>query len=403
MNTIKNHFGKLTLGVVLIAGAIFGSLHFAHAKSGGEPAQAASSMPAVPVKVRTVSEEKVRVWSEFSGRLHAVDFAEIRPEVSGRITEVRIEDGQSVKEGEILFIIDPRPYEAAVARAEANLASARNKEDLAKIDQARVDSIKGTGAMAQREVDQIESANRVATSDKAVAEAELLQARVDLDHAYVKAPISGRISRAEITVGNLVQSGPTAPVLTSIVSENGIYADFEVDEQTYMETIRNAANGNEQEQQIPVQLVVAGDKGHVYEGRIHSFDNRIDVTSGTIRARAKFVNTDQALVPGMFVSVRLAGSQEQSAVLVPERAIGSDQSKKFVYVVGTEGRAAYREIELGRQMEGQRVVSKGLQAGDRVIVDGIQHVRPSAPVEPTELAETKKVRDSDEGHSVAQK
>jgi multidrug efflux system membrane fusion protein len=402
MTAIRNHFGKVILGVLLVGGIAAGvALQHARGDSAGG-ASAPAAPPAVPVKVRTVSEEKVRMWSEFSGRLHAVDFAEIRPEVSGRITEVRIEDGQSVKAGDILFVIDPEPYAAAVARAEANLKSAVTKQELARLDQTRVDGLKGTGAMSQRDIDQIENANRVADSSLALAEAELKQARIDLDHAYVKAPISGRVSRAEITLGNVVQSGPTAPVLTSIVSQDGIYADFEVDEQTYMATIRNAANGNEQERQIPVRLVVQGDKGQVYEGFIHSFDNRIDVASGTIRARARFENADGALVPGMFVSVRLAGSQDQSAVLVPERAIGSDQSKKFVYVVGGDGKAAYREIELGRQLDGQRVVSKGLQAGEKVIVDGIQHVRPSAPVTPTELAR-ETPSDSGGGHAVAQK
>ena len=220
----------------------------------------------------------------------------------------------------------------------------------------------------------------MAASTLEADQAALKAAQLDLEHAYVKAPISGRASRDEITIGNLVQSGPGAPVLTSIASQDGIYADFEVDEQTYMETIRDTASGNAQEQTIPVQLVVPGDQGHVYKGFIESFDNRIDSASGTIRARARFANEDSALVPGMFVSVRLASSQEQSVILVPERAIGSDQSKKFVYIVTDAGKVAYREVTLGKSIREQRVVEQGLQAGDRVIVDGVQHVRPDAPV-----------------------
>ena len=182
------------------------------------------------------------------------------------------------------------------------------------------------------------------------AQADLKTAQVDVDHAYVKAPISGRVSRAELTVGNLVQSGAGAPLLTSIVSENGIYADFEVDEQTYLETIRDAANGNAQEARIPVEVVTPGDAGRSYKGFVQNFDNRLDAASGTIRARARFPNADGALVPGMFVSVRLASSRERDLLVIPDRAIGFDQSKKFVFVVSHANKALYREVELGHEL-----------------------------------------------------
>ena len=351
---------------------------------GSHAAPKAAAAAPFPVVVQTVAEKKLRLWSDFSGRLHAVDSAEIRPQVAGKITEVRFEDGQAVKAGDILFVIDPRPYEAAVAQAEARVASAKADFEFSKADHQRATGLLASHAIAQREFDQADNAHGVAVSTLAAAEAELQTARLNLDYAYVKAPIAGRVSRAEITVGNLVQSTPNAPLLTTIVSEDGIYADFEVDEQTYMETIRDAAAGNAQEHLVPVRLVVPGDRGHVYEGFIESFDNRIDSASGTIRARAKFANADQALVPGMFVTVRLAGSQEHTALLIPERAIAADQSKKFVFVVDASGKVAYRAIELGRAVREQRVVEKGLQPGDRVIVDGIQHVRPGAAVAATE-------------------
>jgi len=183
-----------------------------------------------------------------------------------------------------------------------------------------------------------------------------------------------------------VQPGPGAPLLTTIVSNHSIYADFEVDEQTYIETIRDYANGRDGERRIPVQLSLHGDKKRVYDGNIYTFDNRIDAASGTIRARAKFDNSDGALVPGMFVSVRLANGREHPELLIPDRAVGFDQSKKFVYVVGDGNKVAYREVELGKQVQSQRVALKGVRPGDRVIVDGVQRVRPELVVEATESA-----------------
>jgi multidrug efflux system membrane fusion protein len=300
--------------------------------------------------------------------------------VSGRITEVMFEDGQTVKAGDVLFVIDPRPYEAAVARAEANLASAKTNAAFAKVDRDRAAALVGSQTLTQREFDQRNNASRVADAAVQTAEAELTRARLDLEHAHVVAPISGRVSRPEITVGNLLQAGPGAPLLTTIVSNDTIYAGFEVDEQTYIESVRGTANERNQERRIPVQLTLPGDKGHVYRGTIYSFDNRIDPASGTIRARAKFDNADGALLPGMFVTVKLAEGAEREELLIPERALGFDQSKKFVYVVGADNKVAYREVELGKQVQSRRVVLRGVQAGDRVVVDGVQRLRPNTVV-----------------------
>ncbi len=351
-----------------------------------EPTPAVAQAPAIPVSVETVTPRNVRIWSAFSGRLQAVDFAQIRPEVSGRITEVRFQDGQTVKAGDVLFVIDARPYDAAVARAEANLASARTSQDLAKMELDRAVNLLKTQDVAQTIHDQRANAYRVAQAGVQAALAELKQARVDLDHAYVKAPISGRVARAEITLGNLVQAGANAPILTSVVSKDGIYADFVVDEQTYLKTIRSVADTADKERTIPVELSVPGDEAHPSRGTIHSFDNRIDTASGTIRARARFDNADGSLTPGMFVQVKLASANDAQVLLVPERAIGNDQSKKFVFVVGADNKVAYREVALGQQVEGRRVVLSGIEAGERVITDGLQHVRPSAIVQAKEAA-----------------
>lgn len=341
-----------------------------------------AAMPPVAVDVQTVAAQNVQVWTSFSGRMRAVDYAEIRPEVSGRIVDIRFQDGQIVKAGDTIIVIDPSPYEAAVARAEADLASAKTNAAFAKTEMDRADGMVKTQAIAQRVVDERANANRVAQAAVKSADAALRRAKLDLDHAYVKAPIGGLISRAEITTGNLVQTGPGAPVLTTIVSNNGIYADFEVDEQTYMKSVHSNASTNDKQQQIPVEITAPGDS--VYRGTIYSFDNHIDPASGTIRARAKFANADGSLMPGMFVSVRLASSSGDKAILIPERAIGSDQSKKFVFVVTPDNKVAYQEVTLGEATGGQRIVTSGLEPGARVIVDGLQHVKPDMVVEPHE-------------------
>ena len=352
--------------------------------SGDAKAAAPATPPAVPVTVRTLAPQRVRVWTEFSGRLHAVDSAQIRPEVGGRITEVRFEDGQMVKAGDILFVIDPRPYDAAVARAKAGVATAQANASLAKIELDRAAGMLKAQAVAQTTYDGRANEYRVANAAIDSAEAVLRQAEIDLDHAYVKAPISGRASHVEITLGNLVQPGPNAPVLTTIVANDSVYADFEVDELTYVEAIRSVAKGREAEQRIPVRLTLIGDGDRVYSGHIYSFDNRLDTATGTIRARAKFDNADGSLVPGMFVSVRLAEATDREALLIPDRAVSFDQSKKFVYVVGPDNKVTYREVELGKPVHAERIALKGVEAGDRVIVDGVQHVRPNAVVAPTE-------------------
>lgn len=384
-STIKKRV-ILVSGAALVAvwGGVFAFQEFSVASA--QPA-APVATPTVPVGVETVNAGDVRVWSQFSGRLNAVDYAEIKPEVSGRITDVRFKDGQPVKAGEILFVIDPRPFEAALAKAEANLASATTNAGFAQTEFDRAATLVKSQAIAQRIYDERANAKRVADATVDGAEAELLQAKVDIDHAYVKAPIGGRISRPEITLGNLVQSGPNAPLLTSIVSNDGIYADFEVDEQTYVQSIRAEADTEAKERRLPVTVTVQGDSERTYKGTIYSFDNRINPASGTIRARARIENKDGSLVPGMFVSVKIGSGMRSQALLIPERAIGNDQNKKFIYVVGGDNKVAYREVALGQKVGGERIVLSGLHVGERVIVDGLQHVAPDVMVHATEETE----------------
>ncbi len=349
-----------------------------HAAASMKPDPAAQA--AVPVTVAAIDAKPMRIWSEFSGRMTAVDSAGIRPEVNGRITEIRFKDGQEVHAGDILFVIDPRPYEAAVAKAKAALATAQTNARLARTELDRATKLLNLQAVAHDYYDQRANADGVAQAAIQSAQAALVQAKLDVDHAYVKAPISGRVGRAEITVGNLLQTSPTAPLLTTIVSDDGIYADFDVDEQTYMQSVRTYAKSADQEQKIPVELTVQGDSDHLYKGTIESFDNKIDTGTGTIRARARFANADGSLVPGMFVSVKLAGAADSKVLLVPEDAVGNDQSKRFVFVVGADHKAAFREVVLGQNVNGRRVVVSGLRVGEHIIVDGLQKVQPGVVV-----------------------
>jgi len=376
---------KTVILVVIISIVSFSAWELSHYDAAHAKQNAPASF-SVPVSVITIQEKPIRTWSEFSGRTQAVDYAQIRPEVSGRITEIRFEDGQTVKVGDVLLVIDPREYEAAVNKAQADVDSALTNAKFAKTQFDRAQGLVKAQAIAQEIYDERANANRMAQATLEGAQATLDNAKVDLDRAYVKAPISGRVSRPEITIGNLVNAGPTAPILTSIVSNDGIYADFEVDEQTYLQSIRTHSQHLEQEKKIPVELTLEGDNGRTYSGMIYSFDNRIDPSSGTIRARAKFANTDGSLVPGMFVSIKLSSSYEFNGILIPEIAVSNDQNKKYVYVVNEDNKVAYRQLELGQQVNGQRIVIAGLKVGEKVIVNGLQHVRPDSTVVPQDIS-----------------
>ena len=293
----------------------------------------AQEAPAAPVALSVTAVRAktvpVQIWSEYSSRLEAVDFAEIRPQVSGTITEVLFEDGQAVEKGDVLFVIDPRPYEAAVAQAKAELSSARNQASFASKQLKRAQGLINSAAISERLLDQRKNDANVSYASVKVAEARLLQAEIDLDRASVKAPISGHVSRAEITRGNLVEAGGNAPVLTFIVSNNGIYAAFDVDEQTYLNHIRTVKDSNQAKaDKIPVRMTL-GNGGQRFEGFVHSFDNRIDAASGTIRARAYFENKDGMLLPGMFGSVQIGSAKPQNHILISETAIGTNQDRKF--------------------------------------------------------------------------
>jgi len=376
---------RRTAIVVLLVGVASVALGAGVIAKNGYEARAGTvptGLGGVAVTVVRLETQAVSPFAEFSGRINAVDYAEIRPQVSGRITEIRFHDGEHVNAGDVLLVIDPRPYQAAVDKAQADLQTAMNNAKFAKVERDRGSQLVKSNYLSQETFDQRTNADEVAKAAVQSAQAALETAQINLDYAYVKAPISGRVSRAEITLGNLVGApGSQPPVLTSIVSDNGVYADFEVDEQTYLGNVRNYGQSHEEQQKIPVDVVVRGGD-HVYRGHIYSFDNRIDSGSGSIRARARFDNADGSLIPGMFVSVRMGSGAIDDALLVPESAIGNDQSKRFVFVVGDGNKAEYRTVELGPQIDGNRVIRTGLKVGDRVILDRLQRLAPGAPVVP---------------------
>lgn len=367
-----------TAAIVAIAAGGYGLSTIGSA--GADEAVAQAEPQLTPVTVENVHSQSVRLWNNFSGRLSAVEEVQLRPQVSGAIVDIRFEDGQIVKQGDILAVIDPRTYKAAVDEAKAELAAARQTLALAAKEKARAEKLVANGTVSKRVFDERVSAEQVAQSQVNRALAQLELAEIEFDHAFVKAPIDGRVSRVELTVGNQVNAGPNAPVLTTIVSTGKIYADFDLDEQTYFASIYDASKIGDVAPQIPVRMTVAG--GETISGFVHSFDNRIDTRTGTIRTRALFENSNGALLPGSFASLQLGTPTEKQVILISPDAISTDQDRKFVYVVQSDNTVAYRQVTLGGEVDGRRIVTSGLEPGDMVIVNGIMKVRPGMPVAP---------------------
>ena len=339
-------------------------------------ANAPAAAPAgPPVTAAVVIEKSVNETQEFSGRLEAVDSVDIRSRVGGFITQVNFKPGSLVKKGDLLFVIDPRPFQAEAARAEAAAVSARAKADLAKLELVRAERLLADKAIAQREYDEKASGLKELDANARAAAATLEAARLNVGFTQVHAPISGRVSKAEVTVGNLVDG---AVVLTSVVSNNPIYASFDGDEDTYLRVGSLSHKG----EAVSVKVGLANEAGYPHEGKLEFVDNRLDANTGSVRMRATFKNDDNALVPGLFARVQLSGGEAagKKAILISDRAVGTDQNRKFVYVVGAAGKAEYRAVVLGPNVDGLRVVRQGIKPGEKIIVNGLQRVQPGAPV-----------------------
>lgn len=346
------------------------------------PPAAAAAPPPPEVDVAPVVARTITDWQSYSGRLEAVERVEVRPQVSGAITAVHFRNGALVKQGDVLFTIDPRPHAAAVAKAEAEVAAAQSAVRFTAADLDRAQRLVQSSAVSRQTLDEKDSAARQAAANLKAAQAALDLARIDLEHTQVTAPIAGRVSRAEVTVGNVVAAGAAAAPLTTLVSVSPIYAAFDVDEQTYLRHIASVKDAAD----VPVQLGLANESGYSRSGTVEHVDNRLDSVSGTIRVRAKFDNPDGMLVPGLYARIKVGGSTPHGALMVDERAINTDQDKKFVLVVGGDDTVQYRAIVPGPAQNGLRVVTSGLEAGERIVVNGIQHARPGARIAPKTVA-----------------
>jgi multidrug efflux system membrane fusion protein len=327
--------------------------------------------PAVEVDVATVISRPIIDYQTYSGRFEAIDAVEIKPLVPGTIVAVHFRDGALVKKGDPLFTIDPRPYQAEVDRAAAQLAMALAHEKYTDADAARADRLLPDNAIAKRDYDETQSRAREAIANVKAAQAALEAAKVNLDYTHIAAPVSGRMSRALLTVGNVVAPGANAPVLSTLVSVSPIYAAFDVDERTYLAYLNRDAG-----HPVPVSIELANETTYSHEGAIYFVDNHLDTSSGTIRVRARLDNADGSLVPGLYARVQVGGGQRHPAILIDDAAIGTDQAKKFVLVVDSTNHVQYREIVQGELHEGLRVVTSGLKTGDRIVVNGIEHARP---------------------------
>lgn len=362
------HAAVLLIAASLAAGVLTACGERAEAQ-GGPP-------PAPPVSVAPAVQKPIADSEEFTGRLEALETVDIRPRIGGTIDRVHFVDGATVKKGALLFTIDPRPYQAEVARAESQLAAAQSRAELAKAELARAQKLLDAKAVSRQEFDQLGSGERTSLADIRAAEAALRVARLNVEYTAVRAPIAGRLSRANITAGNLVDD---KTVLTTLVATHKVYAYFDGSEQTFLR-LRKANDA-----QLNVKMGLANESGFPHTGKVDFIDNRLNTQTGAIRIRAVFDNADGQFTPGLFARLQVVGSTSYDAVLTPERAIGTDQSKKFVFVVGANNVAEFREVKLGALIDGMRVVTSGLKPGELVVVSGLQRVRPGAPLAPEKL------------------
>ncbi|WP_086932050.1 efflux RND transporter periplasmic adaptor subunit [Agarilytica rhodophyticola] len=336
------------------------------------------------VSVAEVVYERLTEWDTFTGRLEAPRTVELRPRVSGYIDTVAFEEGAIVQAGEPLFFIDSRPFKAEVKRLEADLATAKARFELAQSEYQRAQTLIVKNAISEEVLDNRRAQFGEASAQQDAVAASLELARLQLSYTRVEAPITGRVSRAIITAGNFVSAGET--VLTNLVSTNKVYAYFDADEQTYLNYVKLDREGKRPSTRDNGNLVVMGlasDKDFPYQGYIDFVDNSINPVSGTIRARAVFDNAQGEFIPGLFARVKLIGSASYEGILIDDKAIGTDLNNKFVLLLGDDNIVQYRAVELGEKVNGLRIIKQGLEAKDKIVVNGLQRVRPGTEVAPS--------------------
>ncbi len=361
---------------VLIATAI--------AACSSEAAPADAMPPAPEVSVATVLSKQVRQWDEFTGRVAAVETVELRPRVSGYIERVAFQEGQEVRKGDLLFVIDQRPYRAALDSAQAGLERARSEARLAQTLDARAQMLIEANAISREEFETRKAATAQGNAGVRAAEAAVAAARLDLQFTQVRSPIDGRAGRAMMTEGNLAQADAT--LLTTVVSLDPVHVYFESDEQSFLRYSDLARKGERTRSSNPVRVGLANEAGYPHEGVVDFIDNQVDARTGTIRARAVLRNPDRVFTPGLFARVQLQGSGEFKALLIDDKAVLTDQDRKYVYVLGPKNAAMRKDVVLGRMADGLRVVESGLTPQDQVIVHGVQKVFfPGMPVAPKQI------------------
>src|ERR1700716_3043470 len=380
MRTIANLHPSRALKslIVLLAAALSGC-------GDKPPPPAAAAAP--PVTVAQPVKRTVTDWDEFTGRFEAIEEVQVRARVGGFVNSVEFRDGAIVHAGDLLYVIDSRPFEAVAEQADGQLSDARAKAELAKRDLDRALTLNQTQAVSDSIVDQRRQALQAAKAAQMQAEGLLKAAHLNIEFTHVVAPIGGRVSRHLVSVGNLVQGSDNASgtLLTSIVSLDPIYIYFDMDEATYLKNNRLYFEGkrpSSRENPNPVQVSLTGEAKPSHDGKVDFLDNRLDISTGTLRGRAVIPNKNFSLLPGQFGRVRLIGSSPYEALLLPDTAIASDQSRKIVFVVKDDDTVEARPVTLGPLDEGLRVIREGLKPEDRVIIEGLQRARPGAKVAP---------------------
>ena len=384
--SLQKYWGNFHLtvpGVMLLSALLVGC----------DEGVAQNAAPQAPVvSAADVVVKSISQWDSFNGRIEAVESVQLRPRVSGYIDKVNYADGQEVKKGEVLFTIDDRTYRAALEQAQATLARAKTQASLARSEANRTDKLVNTNLVSREEWEQRRAAATQAQADIRAAQAAVDAAQLNLDFTKVTAPIDGRASRALITSGNLVTAGDSASVLTTLVSQKTVYVYFDVDESTYLHyqnLARSGQGASSNHLALPVEIGLVGEEGYPHQGKVDFLDNQLTPSTGTIRMRALLDNAQRQFTPGLFARVRLPGSAEFNATLIDDKAVLTDQDRKYVYVVDKDGKAQRRDITPGRLADGLRIVQQGLKPGDRVIVDGLQKVfMPGMPVNAKTVAMT---------------
>jgi len=372
---LSSAFGALTLVAAIgVALASSGCSSSAAENAGGPPP---AQVSVAPVLVQTV-----RQWDEYTGRVAAVDNVELRPRVSGYVERVAFREGQEVKKGDLLFVIDRRTYEAQLAEAQAQLERARSEAQLARAQNARAQTLIEAKAISREEFEARHAASSSGDAAVRAAEAAVAAARLNLQFTEIRAPIDGHAGRALVTAGNLAQADST--LLTTVVSVDPVHVYFETDEQNFL---RYQQDEHERgEVAYPVRVGLSSENGFPHEGRVDFVDNQVDAGTGTVRVRAVLANPDRLLTPGLFARVQLQGGAPKTAALIDDKAILTDQDRKYVYVVGADHTAQRRDIRTGGNADGLRIVTEGLKPGDRVVVEGVQKVFfPGMPVKETQV------------------